>query len=91
MYRFLEQQLRELEPMLQTDYPDKIVHGDLFLENTMFKPDDTFIAFIDFEEVSKGARLLDVAMTVAGCCYTPADELQLAPTQALLEAYHRYG
>ncbi len=46
--RFLKDQLNSIQSDLKVELPNRILHGDLFLENTMFDG-DKFIAIIDFE------------------------------------------
>jgi len=40
--------MQSLAPALTAPFPERILHGDLFLENCMFDGDD-FVAMIDFE------------------------------------------
>jgi Ser/Thr protein kinase RdoA (MazF antagonist) len=47
--RFLKTQMDALQPLLQAKLPERIVHGDLFLENTLFENDEKFVAVLDFE------------------------------------------
>src|ERR1700760_2350745 len=39
------------------------------------------------EEMAVGASVLDVAMTITGCCYEPDDTLDVALVTAFLKAY----
>lgn len=52
--------------------PQSILHGDLFMDNTLFR-DGTLITFIDWEDVCLGASVLDFGMTVVGCCFNDDD------------------
>lgn len=84
---YLARHLEALGPTLRrADLPPRIVHGDVFLENTMFEGDE-LRAIIDFEEVCAAPALLDVAMTVVGCCYGQDDALDYAAAGEFVRAY----
>jgi homoserine kinase type II len=64
------------------------LHGDVFLENMLFDGDN-IVALIDFEEASQGAAILDVAMTLVGCCYDDSNKLNLDLAEELIASYHK--
>jgi homoserine kinase type II len=49
------------------DLPRRMIHGDLFYDNTLFE-DDRLVAVIDFEEVCVYFRVFDIGMSVVGFC-----------------------
>ena len=63
-----------------------VLHGDLFLENVLFDHRGQLLGLIDFEEMCLGPRLLDVCMTVTGCCYE-GDQLDHDLTRSFLSSY----
>jgi len=66
--------------------PEAVCHGDLFLENCLFDGDE-LVAIIDWEEMSKAPSVLDLSMTLVGCCYDETNVLNLSLTEALLKGY----
>ena len=83
----LKSELATMEPQLRTPLPMGLLHGDLFLDNTLFDGDQ-MVAILDFEEGCYDTLLLDVGMTIIGCCYTPEHRLNLKAVQRFLEAYN---
>lgn len=69
--------------------PLAILHGDIFLENVLFRKDGEVDAIIDWEYISIGERLIDVTMTIVGCCYHNNDSLSIDRTKAFLSAYQK--
>ena len=64
-----------------------VLHGDLFLENVLFSADGRLLALIDFEEMCLGPRLLDVCMTLTGCCYSADHRLDFDLARSFLSSY----
>ena len=83
----LKSELEMIEPQLNLPLPTGLLHGDLFLDNTLFER-EKMVAILDFEEGCYDTLLLDVGMTIIGCCYTPQRELILAAARGFLEAYN---
>lgn len=83
----LKSALETVESQLNLSLPTGLLHGDLFLDNTLFER-EKMIAILDFEEGCYDTLLLDVGMTIIGCCYTPQHELVLAAARGFLEAYN---
>ena len=83
----LKSQLASMEPQLNAPLPMGLLHGDLFLDNTLFEGDQ-MVAILDFEEGCYDTLLIDVGMTLIGCCYTPEDRLNLEAAQRFLDAYN---
>ena len=83
----LKSQLESMEPQLNASLPMGLLHGDLFLDNTLFNGDQ-MVAILDFEEGCYDTLLIDVGMTLIGCCYTPQHQLNLESAQRFLDAYN---
>ena len=83
----LKSELETMESQLSTPLPMGLLHGDLFLDNTLFDG-DKLVAILDFEEGCYDTLLLDVGMTIIGCCYTSEHRLILKAAQRFLEAYN---
>ena len=83
----LKSQLESMEPQLNAPLPIGLLHGDLFLDNTLFNGDE-MVAILDFEEGCYDTLLIDVGMTVIGCCYTPQHQLDVEAAKRFLDAYN---
>ena len=83
----LKSQLASMEPQLNAPLPMGLLHGDLFLDNTLFNGDQ-MVAILDFEEGCYDVLLIDVGMTLIGCCYTPEHALNLNAAHRFLDAYN---
>ena len=83
----LKSQLESLESQLNAPLPMGLLHGDLFLDNTLFDGDQ-MVAILDFEEGCYDTLLIDLGMTLIGCCYTPEDRLNLEAAERFLDAYN---
>ena len=83
----LRSQLESMQPQLNAPLPMGLLHGDLFLDNTLFDG-DRMVAILDFEEGCYDSLLIDVGMTLIGCCYTPQHELNLKAARRFLDAYN---
>ena len=83
----LKSQLESMEPQLNASLPIGLLHGDLFLDNTLFKGEQ-MVAILDFEEGCYDTLLIDIGMTIIGCCYTPHHQLILKAVSRFLDAYN---
>jgi homoserine kinase type II len=85
--RFLNEQLGRLRSIV-TDptLPQGMLHGDIFPDNVMFDGEE-LVGIVDFEEVCHGPLLLDVGMTILGCCYPQKNQLDEGLARAFLSAY----
>ena len=83
----LKSQLEELKPHLNAPLPKGLLHGDLFLDNTLFDGED-MVAILDFEEGCYDTLLIDIGMTIIGCCYTSDHRLHLEAVRRFLDAYN---
>lgn len=97
---FLTTTLNQLLPTIKhPSLSDAILHGDLFLENCIIRPntkssgdsdDFVLLGIIDWEEMCLGPALLDIAMTIVGCCYDELDQLNHSLTHAFISSYHQF-
>ena len=83
----LKSQLESMEPQLNVPLPMGLLHGDLFLDNTLFDGDQ-MVAILDFEEGCYDTLLIDVGMTIVGCCYTSQHELNIKSVRRFLDTYN---
>ncbi len=83
----LKSELELMRPHINAPLPKGLLHGDLFLDNTLFDGDQ-MVAILDFEEGCYDSLLIDVGMTIIGCCYTPHHELNLKVAHRFLDAYN---
>ncbi len=83
----LKSQLEEIGPSLNASLPMGLLHGDLFLDNTLFDS-EKMVAILDFEEGCYDTLLIDVGMTIIGCCYTSDHRLNLEAVRRFLDAYN---
>ena len=83
----LKSQLESIKPHLNASLPMGLLHGDLFLDNTLFNG-DRMVAILDFEEGCYDVLLIDIGMTIIGCCYTPEHELNFKAAHRFLDAYN---
>jgi len=85
---FLRKQVRRLKEVANDDtLPQGILHGDIFPDNCLYDGEN-LVAIIDWEEVCHGPLLLDVGMTICGCCYPTNNKLDSSLVDSLLEAYN---
>jgi homoserine kinase type II len=84
---WLKSELEWIKPELDKPLPKGLLHGDLFLDNTLFDGDQ-MVAILDFEEGCHDTLLIDVGMTIIGCCYTPEHQLDIALVHSFLDAYN---
>lgn len=84
---WLKSELEWIEPEIKKQLPTGLLHGDLFLDNTLFDVDN-LIAIIDFEEVCYDKMMIDIGMTIIGCCYIADNQLDLVSVNGFLESYN---
>lgn len=85
--------LQQLYREGQEDIPWGLIHGDGFLDNTLFREGSEeggacrFLALIDWEDSCVGPLVLDLAISASACCFTAANELLRERLAVLLRAY----
>ena len=72
---------------LHPKLPVGIVHGDLFCDNVLFEG-EKFKAILDFEEVSRNYKVLDLGMAIVGIC-TDDTEIVTNKAKALVAGYQK--
>jgi homoserine kinase type II len=82
----LSPELRDLEIERNSDVPRGLIHGDLFIDNVLFKPSGEVAALIDFEQASWGRLGYDVAVTLLAFAYGK-DDFRPDRVRAFLDAY----
>ncbi len=83
----LKSELESMKPQLNASLPRGLLHGDLFLDNTLFDGEE-MVAILDFEEGCYDTLLIDIGMTIIGSCYTSQHELNLEVACRFLNAYN---
>lgn len=84
---WLKSELDWIKPELEKTLPKGLLHGDLFLDNTLFDG-NKMVAILDFEEACHDILLIDVAMTIIGCCYTNQHQLDIPAVHGFLYSYN---
>lgn len=84
---WLKSELGWIKPELDKPLPIGLLHGDLFLDNTLFDGEQ-MVAILDFEEGCHDTLLIDVGMTIIGCCYTAHHQLDVDLANSFLNAYN---
>jgi homoserine kinase type II len=64
--------------------PHGVIHGDLFVDNTLRRPDGTLV-LLDFEQASDGAYAYDLAVCLNAWCF--GDAIAPARARALVAGY----
>lgn len=83
----LKSQLESMAPQLNASLPMGLLHGDLFLDNTLFRGEE-MVAILDFEEGCYDRLLIDIGVTLIGCCWTPQGQFNREAAHRFLEAYN---
>ena len=86
-FLWLQSELEWIIPEIEKPLPTGLLHGDLFLDNTLFD-NEKMVAILDFEEGCHDTLLIDVAMTIIGCCYTEKNDLNIDALHDFLNAYN---
>ncbi len=73
---------RERRPGL----PLGLIHGDLFIDNVLYRADGSLAALLDFEQASWGRLAYDVAVTLLAFGFG-GDDFDEANTRAFLDGY----
>ena len=83
--RTLDEEVAYLELYLESKLPRGIVHGDVFLDNVVFRGEKV-VALLEFETASRGKYIFDLATAVNALCYD-GDRYDLKRFEALIGGY----
>jgi homoserine kinase type II len=86
----LQRAIDHLQPIvaLFAQLPQALLHGDLFVDNTLFVGDQ-LTGVIDFYNAHTGAALWDLAIAVLAWCSDAAGALNQSRMQKMLESYQQ--
>jgi homoserine kinase type II len=83
--RVLDEEVAYLEHYLECKLPKGIIHGDLFLDNILYRGDKV-VALLDFEAASRGKYIFDLATAVNALCFD-GERYDLKRFEALIAGY----
>jgi homoserine kinase type II len=83
--RTLDEEVGYLEHYLECKLPKGIIHGDLFIDNVMFRGEKV-VALLDFEAAARGKYIFDLATAVNALCYD-GERYDLKRFEALIAGY----
>eukprot|EP00747_Dinoflagellata_sp_TGD_P034297 gnl/TRDRNA2_/TRDRNA2_137177_c0_seq2.p1 gnl/TRDRNA2_/TRDRNA2_137177_c0~~gnl/TRDRNA2_/TRDRNA2_137177_c0_seq2.p1 ORF type:complete len:248 (+),score=43.52 gnl/TRDRNA2_/TRDRNA2_137177_c0_seq2:301-1044(+) len=91
---FVHSRLTWLQELYSRDVPWGLIHGDAFLDNTLYKDcsadgvaNAQLLALVDWEDSCVGPFVLDLAVSASACCFTASNELIKERLVLLLQAY----
>lgn len=90
---YVSEKLPWLRELYAQELPWGVIHGDAFLDNTLFEdgPVDSgecrLLALVDWEDSCVGPLALDLAVCASACCFTASNELIGDRLDALFSAY----
>ncbi len=65
-----------------------LIHGDLYIDNSMFN-DNHLNVFLDFEQGGIGEFILDLGITISGCCLEKG-QINQGLVQSLVKGYQEH-
>ena len=71
-----------------SNLPKGLIHGDLFMDNILFK-DDALVGVLDFFHIGQDLWLMDLAIALNDWCMDAHFQSMPAHTAAMLEGYHQ--
>jgi homoserine kinase type II len=83
--RTLDEEVAYLEHYLEWKLQKGIIHGDLFLDNIMFRGEKV-VGILDFEAASRGKYIFDLATAVNSLCFD-GERYDLKRFEALIGGY----
>ncbi len=83
----LEAELLACQSGRSAELPQGLIHGDLFRDNVLFRPDREIAALLDFESASVGTFAYDFMVTLLSWCFGDSFDENLA--RALRRGYER--
>ena len=84
---WLKEKEEELRIKIDTSIPIGFIHGDLFLDNVLFR-DNKLEAIIDFEEACKYYFIFDIGMCIIGTCVT-SGKINIEKVKYLIKGYSK--
>lgn len=77
----------KLQDIPYGEFPEGIIHGDLYYDNTLFNEGE-LVTLIDFEQSGRGTHILDLGIAISGCCFNTArDNLDPELIDSFLNGY----
>lgn len=68
-------------------FPVGIIHGDLYFDNCLFHQ-EKLVTLIDFEQAGRGHYLLDIGISLSGCCFNEdRSNLDMGLIEAFMRGY----
>ncbi len=83
--RTLDEEVAYLEHYLEGKLPKGIIHGDLYLDNIMFRGEKV-VNVVEFEQASRGKYIFDLATAVNALCFD-GERYDLKRFEALIGGY----
>jgi homoserine kinase type II len=74
-----------LNHFLEHDWPLSLIHGDLYIDNTLFQ-NEKLVNILDFEQSGFGRPILDLGISLSGTCLINGD-INLDLVKNFLEGY----
>jgi homoserine kinase type II len=87
LLRELENTILSLDTVDPVELPLSIVHGDLWPENVLFDG-DRLVAIVDWEEVTIGFSIMDLAYTALQSCF-PGGQFDSGLFETLVQTYEK--
>jgi len=91
---FVAGNLAWLRALYDREVPWGLIHGDGFLDNTLYEEgppgsaECRLLALVDWEDSCVGPYALDLAVCASACCFTASNELIAERLRILLQAYN---
>jgi len=83
--RTLDDEVDYLQHYLESKLPKGIIHGDVFIDNLVFKG-EKLVAILDFEAACRGKFVFDLATAVNSLCFD-GEQYQLSRFESLIAGY----
>ena len=83
--RTLDEEVAYLEHYLECKLPKGIIHGDVYLDNMLFRGEKV-VALYDFDAASRGKYIFDLATAVNALCFD-GERYDLKRFEALIVGY----
>jgi len=85
---FLRRELEWMRELYARRLPEGLIHGDAFLDNTLYDPGSCrLLALVDWEDSCVGPYALDLAVCASATCFTAGNEFMTDRFEELLVGY----